>query len=57
MKQQHLLPKIHQAFEKLVNGYVKTPPLSEYIVTPFLNDDPGTIGCLALAKEKINSLF
>lgn len=51
MKQRHMMPKVHQAFEKLVNGYVKTPPLSEYIVTPLLEDDPGTIGCLALAKE------
>ncbi|GGC85388.1 fructokinase ScrK [Enterococcus wangshanyuanii] len=53
MKQDHMLEKVRQEFEKLVNGYVKTPPLKEYIVTPALVDDPGTIGCLALAKEKI----
>ncbi|MDA9469991.1 fructokinase ScrK [Enterococcus sp. 5H] len=53
MKQRHMLAKVHQEFEKLVNGYVKTPPLEEYIVTPTLEDDPGTIGCLALAKKAI----
>lgn len=53
MKQRHMLAKVHQEFEKLVNGYVKTPPLEEYIVTPILEDDPGTIGCLALAKKAI----
>lgn len=51
MKQRQLLPKIRVEFEKMLNGYVKTPPLEEYIVTPALEDDPGTIGCLALAKE------
>ncbi|MFD2306182.1 fructokinase ScrK [Enterococcus termitis] len=51
MKQRHMMEKVHDEFEKLVNGYVKTPPLKDYIVTPKLEDDPGTIGCLALAKE------
>ncbi|MBO0467604.1 fructokinase ScrK [Enterococcus plantarum] len=53
MKQRHMLAKVHQEFEKLINGYVKTPPLKEYIVIPKLDDDPGTIGCLALAKKEI----
>ncbi|MBP2100149.1 fructokinase ScrK [Enterococcus rivorum] len=53
MKQPHLLEKIHQAFEKLTNGYVTHPPLTEYIVTPKLGDNAATIGCLALAKEAI----
>lgn len=53
MKQRHMLAKVHQEFEKLLNGYVQTPPLKEYIVRPALEDDPGTIGCLALAKKAI----
>ncbi len=51
MKQQHLMMKVHQAFERLMKNYVKTPQLSEYIVTPALEDNAGTIGCLALARE------
>ncbi|MBO1304691.1 ROK family protein [Enterococcus sp. 669A] len=51
MKQQHLMMKVHQAFERLMKSYVKTPQLSEYIVTPALEDNAGTIGCLALARE------
>ncbi|WP_207696394.1 fructokinase ScrK [Enterococcus sp. DIV0212c] len=53
MKQRHMLAKVHHEFEKLINGYVKTPPLEQYIVTPKLEDDPGTIGCLALAKKEL----
>lgn len=56
MKQLHMLPKVHHEFEKWVNGYVKTPPLEQYIVTPALEDDPGTIGCLALAKNELQKL-
>lgn len=55
MKQRHMLDKVHQEFEKLINGYVKTPPLENYIVTPMLEDDPGTIGCLALAKKELEN--
>ncbi|MHC5248569.1 fructokinase ScrK [Enterococcus sp. LJL90] len=51
MKQRHMVEKVHQAFTKLINGYVKTPPLADYIVTPELEDNAGTLGCLALAKE------
>lgn len=51
MKQEQLLPKIREAFARRMNGYVKTPDLASYIVTPALGDDAGTIGCLALARE------
>lgn len=51
MKQRHMLKKVHQAFEDLMQSYVKTPDLTNYIVTPELEDNAGTIGCLALAKE------
>ncbi|MGM0217792.1 fructokinase ScrK [Enterococcus sp. AZ126] len=53
MKQRQMLAKVHHEFKKLLNGYVKTPPLENYIVTPELEDDPGTIGCLALAKKEL----
>lgn len=56
MKQRHMLAKVHREFKQLINGYVKTPPLEQYIVTPKLDDDPGTIGCLALAKKEFEGL-
>ena len=51
MKQPQLLPMIRTAFSELLQGYVKTPPLEQYLVAPALADNPGTIGCLALARE------
>jgi fructokinase len=51
MKQRHMVEKVHQAFTKLLNGYVKTPELDKYIVTPALEDNAGTLGCLALARN------
>lgn len=51
MKQRHMLPKVHKAFNQFVNDYVKTPPIEKYIVTPALEDNPGTIGCFALARK------
>ncbi|HAX1211561.1 TPA: fructokinase, partial [Enterococcus faecium] len=49
----HMLQNVHDAFAKLVNGYVETPELSKYIVTPALEDNAGTLGCLALAREAV----
>lgn len=53
MKQDGLIEKIRIHFKKLVNGYVQTPPLEQYLVTPKLGDNAATIGCLALAKNII----
>ena len=53
MKQRHMVEKVHQAFERLVNGYVKTPAVADYIVSPELEDNAGTLGCLALAREAV----
>jgi fructokinase len=53
MKQRHMVEKVHQAFERLVNGYVKTPAVADYIVTPDLEDNAGTLGCLALARDAV----
>lgn len=55
MKQPQILPKVREQFGKLLNGYVKHPPLNEYLVLPALGDNSGTIGCLALAVEKAGS--
>lgn len=51
MKQDQLLPKIRSRFQELLQGYVQTPDMSQYIQRPQLGDNSGTIGCLALAKE------
>lgn len=51
MKQHHMMEKVHAAFDRLMKGYVATPPLAQYIVTPALEDNAGTIGCLALAQK------
>lgn len=51
MHQQHVVDKVHAAFEKLINGYVSYPNVADYIVTPALGDNAGTLGCLSLAKD------
>lgn len=51
MKQKHMVQKVHQTFNRLLNNYVKTPELENYIVTPYLEDDAGVFGCLALARQ------
>ncbi|MDN6839597.1 MAG: fructokinase, partial [Tetragenococcus halophilus] len=35
-----------------LKNYVETPKLENYIVTPFLKDDAGIFGCLALARQE-----
>jgi hypothetical protein len=42
---------LQRRFLELINGYVDTPNIEEYIVTPKLADNAGTIGCLTLAKD------
>ncbi|KFN93430.1 ROK family protein [Tetragenococcus muriaticus PMC-11-5] len=51
MKQKHMVQKVHQTFNQLLNNYVQTPELENYIVTPYLEDDAGIFGCLALARQ------
>mgnify|MGYP001131669778 CR=1 FL=1 len=51
MKQRHVLKKVKIAFKQLLNDYVEVPDLDHYLVTPKLEDNAGTYGCLALAKE------
>lgn len=51
MKQRHMMKKVHDTFTELVSGYVQTPSLEKYIVTPALEDNAATVGCFALAKR------
>lgn len=51
MKQRQLFPLIRTEFKRLLNDYVQTPNLDEYIVSPMLEDNAGITGCLLLAKE------
>lgn len=53
MKVEGLLEKVRLAFDKLNQGYVSTPDLEKYIVTPKLEDSAATIGCFAMAKELV----
>ena len=50
MQQTHLLKKVKQEFEKLMNGYVGYPSVDDYIQIPALGNNAATIGCLAMAK-------
>lgn len=52
MKQTQLLSMIKEQFTQLMAGYVATPPLDEYIVTPELEDNAGITGCLLMAIEE-----
>lgn len=51
MKQGHLLDRVRAQFETLTAGYIKTPPLADYIQAPALKDNASTIGYFALAKK------
>lgn len=53
MKQRHMVEKVHAAFTRIMQGYVAIPAIEEYIVTPALEDNAGTIGCLALAEKAL----
>lgn len=55
MHRQHLFPMIRERLDLLLNGYVRTPLLTEnldaYVVPPGLGDDAGVLGALALALD------
>lgn len=53
IKVEGLLEKIRLAFDKLNQGYMSTPDLEKYIVSPKLEDSAATIGCFAMAKELV----
>lgn len=51
----HLLPKIQQRTQKLINGYIKSPAILEnietYITNPGLGNHSGVLGAFALAGQ------
>ncbi|MEQ6376288.1 ROK family protein [Bacillaceae bacterium S4-13-56] len=53
MNQKQVFSYIHKYLEKLLNGYVALPDLSDYIVSPGLGDHAGIIGSLLLAKNEL----
>lgn len=55
MKQPQVLKKTKEVFKQLLNDYVEVPELDHYLVTPKLEDNAGTYGCLALAKKQLHS--
>lgn len=53
MKQEQLFPLIRKNLNQLINQYIETPDLSDYIVPPGLGDRSGIIGALYLASEVV----
>jgi fructokinase len=53
----HLLPRIQQRTQKLINGYIKSAAILEnietYITNPGLGNRSGVLGALALAKQAV----
>lgn len=56
MKQTQLFPLIYKEFTKLMNDYVSTPKLEEYIVPCALGDNAGITGCLLLAQDVLQTI-
>ena len=57
MKQPQMIVLVRDHFAKLLAGYVETPELDEYIVTPSLGDNSGMMGGLLLAKRSLEELL
>ena len=53
MKQEQLFPKIRKETAKLINNYVETPEMDDYIVHVALGDEAGIKGCLLLAGDNM----
>ena len=55
MKQDQMLPLIHEKVKRLLNNYIKAPEITDniekYIVLPELGDNAGVLGAIALAEE------
>ncbi|HEO1306860.1 TPA: ROK family protein [Streptococcus agalactiae] len=52
MAQEHMLRRVRQTFATLLNGYLPVPDLSDYIVTPAIEENgSATLGNFALAKK------
>lgn len=52
MAQDHMLRRVREKFNVLLNGYLPVPDVSEYIVTPAVAENgSATLGNFALAKD------
>ncbi|WP_242236867.1 fructokinase ScrK [Streptococcus acidominimus] len=52
MGQEHMLKRVRDKFTALMNGYVPTPDVTDYIVTPAVAENgSATLGNFALAKQ------
>jgi fructokinase len=55
MEQAHLLPMVRARVQALLNGYVRSPQITEdidsYIVAPELGSRAGVLGAIALARQ------
>ncbi|MCS4488208.1 fructokinase ScrK [Streptococcus sciuri] len=52
MAQEHMLTRVRAKFESLMNGYLPTPDVHDYIVTPAIAENgSATLGNFALAKK------
>ncbi|MEC2057777.1 ROK family protein [Peribacillus psychrosaccharolyticus] len=57
MKQQQVFPKIRKQLETVLKGYVDTPNLQDYIVSPGLGNNSGIIGSLILAQQALHGKY
>ncbi len=58
MHQEQLFPMIRSKVTELLNGYVRTPQISDmdnYIVPAALKDNQGIMGCIQLAKMELEN--
>lgn len=56
MAQDHMLQRVRTMFAELLNGYVPTPALEDYIVTPAIAENgSATYGNFALAKSLVQA--
>ncbi len=52
MSQEHMLERVRKQFVTLLNGYLPTPKVEDYIVTPAVsNNGSATFGNFVLAKQ------
>ncbi len=55
----HLLPKVQQRTQEIINGYIQSPvildDIESYIVPPGLGSRSGMLGAIALARQALQS--
>ena len=56
MNQDHLIEKVREKFEEILNNYLRLPSLDEYIILPGLGDEAGIKGSLLLAKRALKNI-